>query len=442
MGRAARALAVAWCALAARPAGAVTAPAIGLIGGPDALSTVAQRHVVRVAPPGHAPVHLVAAQNEFGGTPDAPGGLGWWRSDDEGASWSFRRVILPGPLHLTADLAVLGTDVAAVYGYDTTETEFPPDGADPDRTVAFQWWRWDGADDFAPGPLVTVARPPPGQAYHRPELAVDGRGRIWIQAWLRDPCAFCGDTALQWVSTDGGATFAAQGELATAPELGGGRLLAAGGKLLFLWGDYSWDDPAQVRVRDDGDPLGAWGAPAIAFPDGDPIYHGAAMNAVADGAGGVHVVYKDQFQQLWYRRWDGAGFGPKTLVDAGGDWAAQPAVTRAGGDLYVFVNHPLVLGVAHELRLYRLSRDFASFDVLDDVLDFKGYPSAPEVLPDAAPEVVCAFGRGFWDPVVRLAVARVAVDGAAPPPSPPPDPASSRASGRPGPQASCCQPRS
>src|SRR5205823_11664748 len=98
----------------------------------------------------------------------------------------------------------------------------------------------------------------------------------------------------------------------------------------------------RFALRDDGDPLAAWSAPAAAFPDDpvDGIYHGAALSAVADGTGGLHLVYKDHnLRMLWYRRFDGTrgSFGPRTLVDdSRDDWALQPATTLHAGELYVF----------------------------------------------------------------------------------------------------------
>ena len=63
-------------------------------------------------------------------------GLGLWRSDDEGQSWTFHRVLLPSTDHMVADAVPAGDDVAAVYSFDTTSTTFPQPSW---RESAWQW---------------------------------------------------------------------------------------------------------------------------------------------------------------------------------------------------------------------------------------------------------------------------------------------------------------
>ncbi|HWE23190.1 MAG TPA: hypothetical protein VG496_04540, partial [Myxococcales bacterium] len=230
----------------------------------SALSTVAQRHIVRLQPPGHRAVLLMAVANDAYSSAGHYGLL-WYRSDDDGATWRYYRDAFaaeppiqpnlavydtsktPQILHLTGDLVAVGNDVAAVYSYDTTRSAFPSDAWDPQRKVYFQWWRFDGTNDWNGDPLVTVASVTGAQAYHRAEIARDSLGRLWIQAFLRqndcsnagvDPCL--GDVLQVWVSTDGGFTFQGPQNLATlTKQIGGGRLSSLGSKLIMLWDDYS-----------------------------------------------------------------------------------------------------------------------------------------------------------------------------------------------------------
>jgi len=383
----------------------------------SALTTPSQRHVARIQPPNHAPVHLMAVQND--GYSLEPKGLLWYRSDDGGTTWRYYRPIVAQPdpaaydaslrpttLHLTADVVVVGNDVAAVYSFDSTLGSFPADGWDPRRVVYFQWWRYDGANDWVAGPRVTIASPASAQAYRRALIARDGLGRLWVQAFLRrSSCnpvgstSCVGDVLRVWVSTNGGASFQGPQDLATLPnQLGGGRLISVGSQLLMLWSDYS-TAPARLMRRNDSDALTQWGSRTNAFPDGSHVYHGSAMSAARDGRGGLHLVYKkwiadpERFQ-LYYRYFDGAAFGPARTVGGVGDWATQPAITATDDDLYVCVNHVLGTNTSYEIRSYRLSRGFSSWDVIDSRVDGKAYPSAPERVPASAGSIPCAFGMG------------------------------------------------
>lgn len=262
---------------ASRPASgkaAVAASAlVDVVGTTAALSTPAQRHMVRLQPPNHAPVYLLAVQNE--GLTSFEEGLLWYRSDDGGTTWSHYADIVarpdpagydpsrqPATLHLTADLVVVGNDIAAVYSYDSTSGTMPASAWDPDRAVYFQWWRFDGVNDWVPGPRSRIAAPGAGQAYHRAELARDSAGRLWIQAFLRQSdcsrpgASSCvGDLLRVWVSADGGTSFQGPQTLASLPnQLGGGRLISIGTKLLLLWSDTS-AAPAQLMTRNDADPV-------------------------------------------------------------------------------------------------------------------------------------------------------------------------------------------
>lgn len=385
--------------LSAATASAQTVDVAPVTGG-NALSTVMQRHLVRVEPAGGAPTLLLALQRDERASPDGEG-LHWYRSDDEGRSWRhYARIIDDGiagrELHLTADVLVVGEDLAVVYSYDTTQTLFSSDASDPQRKVYFQWWRHDGAGDWRPDPRLTVGAPASGHAYHRANLALDSLGRIWVQGWYRSPCppsagVECTDTLRLWVSTDGGVSFQAQPDLISLPRLGGGRVISLGTRLMVLWGEYSWDNPARYAVREDSAPLDEWEGPRVAFPDGDAIYHGAAFNAVADGRGGLHLVFKDRREQLYYRYFDGTSFGARTFVDGEAYWAVQPAITLHGSELYVCSNHYRAATGTFELHSRKLSDRFASRVVLESTRDGKYYPTAPERVPAQVPTIPCAY---------------------------------------------------
>src|SRR6185436_9107760 len=86
------------------------------------------------------------------------------------------------------DMIKVNNDIALVYSWDAPDIR--PSGADPQRRVYFQWWRYDGTTangDWRPDPAgpVLVFAPGANEAYHRAQLAVDSLGRIWVQAWKR-----------------------------------------------------------------------------------------------------------------------------------------------------------------------------------------------------------------------------------------------------------------
>ena len=392
-------------AASAARAQVISQSTIAPVGGANALSTPAARHLARM----DSGTYLLALQRD-GALPDP--GLSLYRSDDDGRSWRFYAPLNPNALERhTADILRLGGDLAVVTSFDAPSIQ-PDARLDPPRKVYFQWWRTDGARDWVPQAPVAVFTPAQGIAYHRGELAVDSRGRIWVHAFKRgatacDPasnpkCAVCaatvgngdnyGNEVVVSVSTDGGRTFAPERSLATTLCRAGGRLISAGTKLLLVWNDYSANENGTRIVtrfvqRDAADPLSAWSNPQDAFPDEpvDGIYHGAAMSAVADG-NSVHVVYKDQNQmRLWYRRFDAATgtFGARVQVDDGAqDWALQPATTLRDGELFVLANHRLSEG-RYETRTWRLSSGLGAAHATalppDDA--FHGYPTLPETVP-------------------------------------------------------------
>ncbi len=194
---------------------------------------------------------------------------------------------------------------------------------------------------------------------------------------------------------------------------GGGRLLSLGSKLLFIYAMHDGFEPTRFRVRNDDDPLDTWSPVRDAFPEG--IYHGAALSAVADGHGGMHLVYKDESERLYYRHFDGGRFGPRTLLEGSRDWAMQAATTLLGDTLYVFYNVMREPDARYEVHA-RVLKDgrFSEPVVLDARRTYKGYLNAPETLPEGSPEVPCFFGdapnstsRGN---VVRVALAGPGVE--------------------------------
>jgi hypothetical protein len=209
------------------------------------------------------------------------------------------------------------------------------------------------------------------------------------------------------VSTDEGRSFQNQGELDRRPRQGGGRLLSLGDGLLFVYAMHDGFLPTRMRSRLDSDPLDSWRSAEDAFPDG--IYHGAALSAVADGRGGMHLVYKDEQEQLYYRRFDGRQFGPRTQLEGRPDWALQPTLTRVGELLYLFYNPVVLEGASYQLHARRWEAGrWSAPRVLDTTAAFQGYPASFESLPDSEGEIPALFGRtpeiGRAGALVRVAV--------------------------------------
>lgn len=350
----------------------------------NALTLPAQRHMVRIeVGGGRAPVWLLAVQQ--GGVEGR--GLSLYRSEDGARSFQFLAPIQPNAAHRDrAELLVVGRDVALVYSYESPQ--LAPSRA---HDVYFQWWRYQpGTHTWAPEPAVRVFDSPDDRtAYSRALLARDSQGRLWIQAFRLGKDGR--STAVVAVSTNQGASFQRQPDLGTVKRRGGGRLLSVGKKLVFVYGMHDGFEPARMRIRQDSDPLDTWGAVRQAFPDG--IYHGAALSAVEDGKGGMHFVYKDEGQRLYYRHFNGSTFGPRTLLEGAQDWAMQPATTLVGDALYVFYNRMRKPNRAFELHARVLRNGaFSEPVVLDTRSTFKGYLTAVSVLPEGTREVPCFFG--------------------------------------------------
>ena len=155
---------------------------VASVGGANALSTPAARHIVRM----DSGTYLLALQRDGAGAAGQTG-LALYRSDDDARSWSFYASINPSAAERqTADLVKLANDVAMVESFDAPSI-LPDAALDPRRKVYFRRWRSDGGSGWIPDARVTVFTPVSGVAYHRGELAVDSLGRIWIQAFRRGP---------------------------------------------------------------------------------------------------------------------------------------------------------------------------------------------------------------------------------------------------------------
>lgn len=393
------------------------------VGGGNALTLPAQRHVVRIDMGGsRAPVWLLAVQQ----TGSDGRGLSLYRSDDGARSFRFLAPIQPDASHHDrAELLAVGRDVALVYSYESSSL-----GPSHRHDVWFQWWRYQASGDtWRPEPAVRVFDAPDDSiAYSRALLARDSQGRLWIQAFRLEKDGR--STAVVAVSSNGGASFQRQPDLDRVRHRGGGRLLAVGNKLLFVYAMHDGFEPTRMRIRKDSDPLDTWGSVRQAFSDG--IYHGAALSAVEDGHGGIHFVYKDEHELLYYRHFDGSSFGPRMLLEDAHDWALQAATTRIGDKLYVFYNRMRETNRRYELRARVLSNGaFSSPVVLDSSSTFKGYLNAVDVLPAGTLEVPCFYGDAR-DASSRGNVARVVLPtgaddgggdgGDGPPPEDPPPP--------------------
>ena len=349
----------------------------------NALTLPAGRHVVRIAAGGGRPAAWLAAIQQDGAGGHA---LGFYRSDDEAQSWTYYAPIQDNPAETDrVDLLAVGNDIALVYSY-----EGPTITQSALHSVYFQWWRYDGKGGWNPSAPVTVlqAAGDSSNAYLRGELAIDSAGRIWVQAMRLEPDGTI--TVCMAVSTNGGASFTQQPSLGSFADRPGGRILSLGSRMMLLYSTHGVD-PGYMRLRNDSDPIGSWGPAQQVFPEG--IYHGAALSAVGDGSGGVHLVYKDVNETTWYRFFDGSGWSGRTQIEANPDWATQSAVTRIGSDVLVFWNHPVSTNTDYRYR-YALIHggSIGAAVTLDDSPGFKGYPAAAEVLPPSVPRVPCFYG--------------------------------------------------
>ncbi|RKI36979.1 exo-alpha-sialidase [Corallococcus sp. AB004] len=364
---------------------AATPPSAIPVRGGNALTLPAHRHIVRVSR-SEGSVLLAAVQQ---GGQDGHG-LRMFRSDNGGSTWKQEGIIHDGSTYDRADLVVVGKDVALVYAVET------PDSAgisgSTSRDVYFQWWRYSASKNrwLPDTPVRVFDSTSSSTAYYRAELARDSKGRLWVQAFFREKDA--SNTLVVSVSSDGGSTFRTQSALAhDVPKRGGGRLISLGSRLMMLWSSHDGRDTTHYRIRDDSASVSSWSSTRTAFSDG--IYHGAAMSAVADGNGGLHLVYKDNSERLLYRRFDGNAFGSAVKVLEDGDWATQPALVRAGSSLYVFYNQPRSDGTGYRLWVRALSSSGkpGAGKELASVSGFAGYPAAPDVLSSGVP-LVCFFG--------------------------------------------------
>ncbi len=135
------------------------------VGSGNALTLPAQRHLVRLES-GTASTYLLAVQQQGG----AGRGLGFWRSNDDGDSWSYYAPIQDNPAHAdTADLLASGMDVALTYSIETPASALT---GSTQHDVYFQWWRY-AAGEWSPQLAVRVfdsTRPSTGLPTSFPEL--------------------------------------------------------------------------------------------------------------------------------------------------------------------------------------------------------------------------------------------------------------------------------
>src|SRR5690349_15973018 len=126
--------AVAFAAAPAALAQVISQSTVSDVGGANALSTPAARHLARM----DSGTYLLALQRDRA-LPDT--GLNLYRSDDDGGSWSFYATINPSASDRhTADLVKVGDDLAMVTSFDAPS--IAADAAlDAGRKVNFQWWR-------------------------------------------------------------------------------------------------------------------------------------------------------------------------------------------------------------------------------------------------------------------------------------------------------------
>ncbi|RKH55533.1 exo-alpha-sialidase [Corallococcus aberystwythensis] len=364
---------------------AATPPSAIPVRGGNALTLPAHRHIVRVSR-SEGSVLLAAVQQ---GGQDGHG-LRMFRSDNGGGSWKQEGIIHDGSVYDRADLVAVGKDVALVYAVETPDSTGI--GGSSSRDVYFQWWRYSASKNrwLPDTPVRVFDSTSSSTAYYRAELARDSKGRLWVQAFFREKDA--SNTLVISVSSDGGSTFRTQSALARdIPKRGGGRLISLGSRLMMLWSSHDGRDTTHYRIRDDSASVSSWSSTRTAFSDG--IYHGAAMSAVADGNGGLHLVYKDNSERLMYRRFNGSSFGSAVKVLEDGDWATQPALVRSGSSLYLFYNQPRSDGSGYRLWVRALSSSGkpGAGKELASVSGFAGYPAAPDVLPSGVP-LVSFFG--------------------------------------------------
>ncbi len=401
----------------------LSAAPLGTVQWGNELTLPAQRHVVRVAPPGLPAYWLVAIQRD-----GVDGhGLAFFRGDDAGSGWRFEADLQPDwGERDTADLVEAGSDVAVVWSYESSRLS-----GSTRHDVWFQWWRLDPVSgNLLPEPAVRVLDSTSStSAYSRAVLALDSAGRVWVMAFRLESDG--SSTVVVSVSTDGGAHFAEQPALDHLPYRGGGRLLPVGERLLALYDAHGATGAARFRVRDDAAPLPDWTAVADAFPEG--IYHGAALSAVPDGVGGADVVYKDKTERLRVRHFDGSAFAAGTTLIQTGDWALQPAITRAGGATVIFYNRPVVSGSSYVLGARVLEGGVLGAEtVVDGSTTFKCYPGAPEAL-GGAPAIPVLYAAqpadGQWGEIVASVLPWSGAAGTPAPPPPPPPPSTPPPSG-------------
>lgn len=388
----------------------VGATSVAPVSGGNSLTLPVQRHLVRMTPSDHSPVWLLAVQQE--GTDGR--GLGFFRSFDEGGSWSYFAPIQDDASHTDrAELLPDGDGLWVLYSFES------PAGqeilGDARHDVVLQRWGYSGEGDWSLQSTVKVFdSTSDSTAFYRATMTRDDSGRLWVQAFRLDSN---GTSAVVVANSSDGASWSRQTLTSGLPERGGGRIDAVNGKLLVLYDMHDWGTPARQFVRSNG----SWSGPSTAFDEG--VYHGAAFSSVyANGL--LHVIYKDENEVLRYRSFDGSSWSSSQIVESRSDWAMQAAITEAAGELYVFYNR-MVSSSSYELRMRRIvDGSLSGSTVLDGSSTWKGYLASAADLSGDATQVICAYGdvpdanSSGWVRAVR--VSRSATGEPPPPPPPPP----------------------
>src|SRR5512146_2939913 len=139
---------------------ALTSNAIAPIGVGNALTLPAQRHLVRIGS-----TMLLALQQDYAGDE----GLGMFRSDDDGATFTRIGAIQGDPSHRDeADMVVVGEDIALVYSWEGPTLE-----GSTAHDVYFQWWRHRNGTWSPDAPGRVFDSTSNANGYYRAKIAID-----------------------------------------------------------------------------------------------------------------------------------------------------------------------------------------------------------------------------------------------------------------------------
>ena len=379
-----------------------------------------QRHVVRVGPAGAGNGTYAAAVQENG----ANGlGLVLYRSADGGATWTEDQLLQGDPtVRDVADLLpdANGAGFCLVYGVEPQSLQFT---ADSRFDIVFLHERQSSSGAFTMdlGP-VTVVAPGGNQGWFRPAITRDSLGVLHVSASLRRS-----DGSFEWdvfTSTDGGASWGNEEQLATHPStIVGGRVDAQGSKVVAIFDARDPVTPGRYRVRPAGAATGQWG-PSTAFaPEG--LYHAGAFSVTVGTDGILHLGYSDKnTEALRYRSFDGTSWSSSLVIEGTGWWANQPALSHMGADLVYSWNH---LNNGDWMRMEYLRKINGVWDsaptVVDDVQVFKGYTNALDEVPQGEPlQLLWSQDAPAGGTPQIVAAQPYTWPSSSPPPPPPPPP--------------------